>query len=103
MVGPPSRPMKGVCPPTRPRTCPHERTFAREMRRTTDDGSGSAPSDAETGPAGQPPAGIRAELQARERIVAEEEIPVQVCPFRERRDRRRGRDHHARLLHAAEE
>src|ERR671913_231045 len=52
---------------------------------------------------GQPPALVGLQLQAGGRVVAQEEVPVEVDPFRQRRDRCRGRDPDGRLLHAAEE
>src|SRR5664279_1468428 len=51
----------------------------------------------------QAPAAVRAELEAREWVVGEEEAAVEVHPFGEARDRGGRGDPDGRLLHAAEE
>src|SRR5215212_3928487 len=84
MVGPRGPWMKGFCPPTRPPTCPHERTFAAGGSSAR---SGMASLDAETRSAGgAPPTRV-----------------VEVDPVGERGDGGGGRDPDGRLFHAAEE
>ena len=69
MVGRSDRTMKGVCPPTRPRTCPHERTFA--VGRTPTDGSGRPASNPQPRDLRKLPAAAVVERQPLEGIVRE--------------------------------
>src|SRR4051812_21876326 len=58
---------------------------------------------ADAWPVGQPPAAVVVELETLERIVRQEQVPVEIDPVGERRDGGRCGDPDRRLLHAAEE
>ena len=85
---------KGACPRLHPPTCPHERTFTERLcgtctRRPETVRFTLPPREAEPRPVGQAPALVGSELQAVERVVGEQQVPVEVDPFGERRDHRR--------------
>src|SRR3954454_14662322 len=100
MVGPRGLRMKGFCPPTRPPTCPHERTFAAGGSSAR---SGTASLNAEAGSARRPPPNRVVEVEPPKRIVRDQQVAVEVDPVGERGDDRRRGDPDGGLFHTAEE